>query len=157
MIASSLQTKQNTRTCSPFSHNYNASVFKATILIYWEEKTWTLLSFFVVYLWLEFMYFVLFASATAGCWNSKENVSKNSFAAKRKWHLWTSARTVLLSHVQFWKSNGKIHCMEKPATQDPEPSLLLEEENGTERCAEPWDPLSACAHYTWPGAWTRPT
>ena len=97
-----------------------ASVFKAAVLVYWKEKSWTqyFAFFLVVGLWLKLMYFVLYTSATAGCWSSKENFSQNSIVAKRKWHSWTLAGTVLLSHVQFWNLNGKFHCMEKPASLD---------------------------------------
>lgn len=60
-----------------------------------------------------------------------------------------------MSRVQFCNLNGKIHCTEKPATQDPDLSLLLEEERGASN-AKLRGPLRASVHCVRQGAWTRP-
>lgn len=113
--------------------------FKAVLLVFLKRKILDSVLDFLSCgcLWLEFMYFVVYISATAGCWSSKENFSQNSFVAKRKWHSWTLAGTKLLSYVQFW--NLKTPLLGEASHTASWAGLLLQEESGVNNAQSSWD------------------
>lgn len=125
-----LQTNKHKQTppctCSPFSHNYNVTVFKAALLVYWKEKSWTQYFAFslcgVVVVGVD----VLRALCISDSWMLKlqgERLSI-SFCCKEKMAFINFSKNCTLEPRSILKPEWKNPLHGEASTQHPERSIV---------------------------------